>query len=128
MSLTKVRWVVYDTNTASVLLVTAGDFYCLPGGRVEAGENLIQALTREIEEELWVTPIVWQRIYTTSFSRWTELTTDIRYTILNVADFLELEQVPSWSELSSWCFVTQTKQDISFQPQNLWEILTTYYL
>jgi ADP-ribose pyrophosphatase YjhB (NUDIX family) len=36
----------------------AGDFWHLPGGRVEQDESILNALTREIEEELGVVPEV----------------------------------------------------------------------
>lgn len=40
-----------------------GDFFCLPGGRLEIKEHVTEALKREVQEELGVTPEVGQLLY-----------------------------------------------------------------
>jgi 8-oxo-dGTP pyrophosphatase MutT (NUDIX family) len=48
------RCIIYDEDGGRLLvqLSKRGDFYRLPGGRVRAEETLIQALERELREEL----------------------------------------------------------------------------
>lgn len=52
---TAARAVVFDSNgRVGLLHVTKNDYYKLPGGGVEAGEDIKKALDRECEEELGV--------------------------------------------------------------------------
>ncbi len=44
-------------------IASEGDFFCLPGGGLESGEYLGDALIREIQEELGVIPVVGQLLY-----------------------------------------------------------------
>lgn len=41
-----------DQNRVLMQMVQDNPFYCLPGGRVELGESSIEAVRRELEEEL----------------------------------------------------------------------------
>lgn len=43
--------------------VESRDFYCLPSGGVEEGESVIEALEREIYEELGVKPVIGNLLY-----------------------------------------------------------------
>lgn len=66
-----VRAVVHDAGNNAVFLVrhtyVAG--WHLPGGGVEAGETLIEALTRELAEEANIEPIETPRLMSLHFNR-----------------------------------------------------------
>jgi ADP-ribose pyrophosphatase YjhB (NUDIX family) len=57
-----------------VLLVKnqGNDYWCLPGGRVEEGEPITQALVRELYEELGVHPEIGQLLYVQQLQRASE--------------------------------------------------------
>ncbi len=49
----RVVGILFDENGRVLIQrVAENPFYCLPGGRVELGESSIEAVTRELEEEL----------------------------------------------------------------------------
>jgi len=44
-----------------------GDYWCVIGGGVDPGEPLIQALTREVEEETGITPTIGSLLFVQQF-------------------------------------------------------------
>ena len=68
-----------DTNKVCLVHVRAHDYYMLPGGGVESGEDILVALTREIMEEVGCPVVVGQQIGAVEvyFDRWQQKQTDI---------------------------------------------------
>lgn len=59
MPTVKVRAIITSDNRfLFVKNASSAAFWCLPGGKVDKGEDVIHALRRELEEELGVTPEV----------------------------------------------------------------------
>ncbi|PCI24116.1 hypothetical protein COB57_05995 [Candidatus Peregrinibacteria bacterium] len=62
-----VRAIIIHEKKALLVQHHGRDFFALPGGKIEEGENLQAALVREIEEELGVTPEIGKMLYVHEF-------------------------------------------------------------
>lgn len=90
----KVRGVIVLEGKIFLCKPTGYDFYCLPGGRMEAGETSKETLHREIIEELGVVPEIWALLFTHEFVWWDtneHTTIDLRYAIHNGHDFVNVD-------------------------------------
>ena len=69
------------------------DFYCLPWGSLERRETVEQCFEREIYEELWVKPIVWELLFINQWllHQWDKHILEFFYSINNSSDFLSLD-------------------------------------
>lgn len=53
----------HDGKFLLVRNIVSPDFWCLPGGGVESGEDILSAITREIVEETGIVPVVGRLLY-----------------------------------------------------------------
>lgn len=67
------------------------DFWCLPGGGVDAQEALIPALERELIEELGVAPVVGQLLFIQQFHDEYTDHLEFFFGVTNAADYVDLD-------------------------------------
>lgn len=67
------------------------EFWCLPGGGVDSGEPLPQALKREITEELGIEPKIGRLLYVQQFTHGGIDFTEFLFHIKNAQDYLTVD-------------------------------------
>jgi len=67
------------------------DFWCLPGGKVDAGEAIIDALVREMVEETCVRPTVGRLLFVQQLFRDDAERLEFFFEVTNAADFAEID-------------------------------------
>lgn len=75
----------------SALSSSGGDWWCLPGGKVEAGEALESALGREFYEETGVKPALGNLLYVQQFQFNGTEYLEFFFHITNATDYLSID-------------------------------------
>lgn len=69
----------------------ANDYWCLPGGGLDDGEDLVSCLKREFMEETGVEPKVGNLLYIQQFSSGSKDLMDFIFHIENANDYLDIK-------------------------------------
>lgn len=91
------RGIVYDNGQLLCVKLTGyrngieADFWCTPGGGIDAGESLHDALTREFIEETGVTPTIGQLLFIQQYTDTSEEQLEFFFHITNPEDFHSID-------------------------------------
>lgn len=83
-------------------------WWALPGGKLEPGEAVEDALKREITEETGITPIIGKLLYVHQFDHNTEESLEFFFHITNSADFANINlssTTHGYKELAEIAFI-----------------------
>lgn len=111
-------------NDDKILLVenSKNNFFCLPGGKLDIGENPQQGIIREIEEELGIKPEIGRLLYVFTYKRDQDQAIEFIYEILNGADYIDTENLKGTHsfELSkiTWLDRNSTEKVL---PSEMWQ-------
>lgn len=122
ISITSRGIILHDGKILMVQMPHNG-FYCLPGGKLEIGEDPTECLKREIVEELGVEPEVGRLIYINTFyDKEGNQGIDFIFEILNGSDYLNLDGVERTHafELSDMRWIDK-HEDVKILPNKLAE-------
>lgn len=111
-----VRGVIYD-KTKNLLLCQQlkhfkKDAWYLPGGKVDAGENLEKALERELLEECGVQAVIGRLVYVNQFFDGTDDVIAFIFNVENVKDFSNIDLATTshgYQEVAEVAFISQTE-------------------
>ncbi len=87
----RVRGIILQNNKFLLVNLPGNDYYCLPGGKLEHGEDIKDCLERELVEELGVKPQVGRLLYVNNFiDKENNQNIDFMFEVLNGGDYLDL--------------------------------------
>lgn len=116
-----VRGVIVNQDKIFLVRMHENSYFCLPGGRVEEGEDLLTALNREIVEELGQKPKIGNLLVVHQYKQDDRYTPpDFWFHITNGEDFLDINikaTTHGEAELAQWGFTNI--DDVSVLPVEL---------
>ena len=110
--------IAHDGKLLVVKNNRGGDYYALPGGHMEWGENIEDAMKREIFEEFGVMPQIGRLLYIHNFiEKETKQSIEFFFEITNTQDYLDIEKLKGTHshELSEIRWIN-THDDIKLLP------------
>ncbi len=110
-----VRHKKYDGNK-----FTAKDFWCLPGGGLDIGEDILAGVKREMVEETGIEPEVGSLLYIQQFSYLDTEHLEFFFHIKNTKDYLQIDLESSthgFKEIAECGFVDI--KEVTFLPEFL---------
>lgn len=123
----KIRWVILDKNKIFLVREIKKHFYYLPWWTLEKWESFKECLKREIFEELWVIPIVWDLLHIREFKTedWVYLL-DIWFEIKNIEDFKIINKekaTHAFEYYDEWFYSFEELKDKDVKPWNIEEVI-----
>lgn len=99
----------------------SSDFYALPGGKLELGEDIKECLSREIVEELGVNPEIGRLLYVNNFiESENKQSIEFFFEVTNGKDFIDSEKLArSHAHEISEIYWTTYDEDIKILPKKL---------
>ena len=105
------------------------DFWCLPGGTLDAGEDYVTAVKRECIEELGIAPELGNPVYVQQIFENSEMILDeIGFAVKNYSEFEDFDLTKTSHgaiEIEEAAFIDITK--VHFLPANLKTLLPDSY-
>lgn len=117
----RVRGVILNDDKMLVVKMPHNDFYCLPGGKLDYGEDIKECMEREIVEELGVKPKIGRLLFSNTFiEKNMNQSLEFIFEITNGKDYLNLENIERThaNELSDICWI-EKDGDIHILPNSL---------
>lgn len=96
------------------------DFWCLPGGKLDPGENISDCARRELIEELGVEPVVGGLLYVQQFMDGEQLVIEFLFHITNADDYAHVDLSATThgeTEIAEYGFVERAA--VNFLPEFL---------
>ena len=88
----RVRGIIINKDKLLLVGIVGNDFLCLPGGKLEYGEDVKECLERELIEELGVSPVIGHLLYVNTFiDKNDNHNLDFIFEILNGEDYVDLD-------------------------------------
>jgi ADP-ribose pyrophosphatase YjhB (NUDIX family) len=126
-NLIKARWVIKKGNTVFLVKDSRCHQFFLPWWTQEEWETIQECFYREIEEELWISPVMWDiiKIIETK-NRYGHSSVEFRFEVLNIEDFHNIikencSHALEWTECGFYELDKITSTEL--RPNNLWEVL-----
>jgi 8-oxo-dGTP diphosphatase len=86
--------IVYDNKLLIVKHSIESKFYAIPGGHLEWGEEIQEALKREVVEELGIEPQIGRLLYINNFTEEDERQSiEFFFEITNAKDYLDIDNL-----------------------------------
>jgi ADP-ribose pyrophosphatase YjhB (NUDIX family) len=90
----RVRGIIINDNKLLLVGIAGNDYFCLPGGKLEYGEDVKECLERELIEELGVKPDIGNLLYINTFiDRKGNHNLDFIFEVLNGANYVNLDGI-----------------------------------
>lgn len=122
----KVRWVILKEGRIFLVREIKKHFFYLPWWTVEKGESFKDCLKREIQEELWITPTIWELLNIREFETESGFCLDIWFNIKNTEDFLAINKekaTHAFEYYDEWFYSFEEMKWKDLRPSNLQEVL-----
>lgn len=85
--------IIYNEKILVMKHQSSYNYYALPGGHMELGENVIDSTKREITEELGIEPQVGRLLFINNFTREESQSVEFFFEITNGKDYLDTTNI-----------------------------------
>lgn len=117
----RVRGIIINKDKLLLVGIVGNDFLCLPGGKLEHGEDVKECLERELIEELGVSPVIGNLLYVNTFIDINgNHNLDFVFEVLNGEDYVDLDGIERTHafELDKINWVSRN-ENINFLPKTI---------
>ena len=127
-NLIKARWVITSWNKYFLVKDSRCHQYFLPWGTQEEWESIQECFYREIKEELWIVPVMWEilKVIETKNRHW-HSSLEFWFEVINSEDFHTIKtencsHADEWTEC--WFYDLKTIKSEDLRPNDLLNNLT----